>query len=236
MSRGPTVITIIQARMGSSRLPGKTLEQVGGKSLIKNVIERAIAIKSSEHTVVATTIDRSDDVLVSELQNYSSIFVRRGSSVDVRSRFLHIAREFEADYIVRLTADDPFKDPSLVDDGVEAAISGSYDYLCNFVPYTLPIGMDFEVFKAGALFTSENRSSSSSDLEHVTPFLRESPDFHRKFVVYEPFFPNIRLTVDFADDLNYCDQLGRVINSMNNCDFSWSNTKSAILNLSNLEK
>jgi spore coat polysaccharide biosynthesis protein SpsF len=203
---------------------------------MQNVLERALAINGSAHTVVATTFDESDDVLVAELENVSNVVFRRGSTIDVRSRFLDIAREFEADYIVRLTADDPFKDPRLVDDGIEVAISGSYDYVCNFVPYTLPIGMDFEVLKADALFRSERLAKSPSDHEHVTPFLRECADYNRKFIVYEPVLEGVRLTIDSDDDLKFCDQVGRAMNSLDNFDFSWNTTKSAILNIKNLER
>lgn len=220
------VISIVQARMGSERLPGKSLLKLGDKLLIDHVIERALTTVGIDDVVLATTELTEDDVLVRHVSQKYSVQVYRGSPSDVRSRFANVAEKFGADIIVRITADDPFKDPMETVRLINLLNTEKLDYVCNFVPQELPIGMDVEVFTSAALFNSVESFNSPLDVEHVTWSLR-SPHYNWKSLNHAVFQPQTRLTVDIPSDLDYCSEIAVILRE-NALGFEWFDTRRAI--------
>src|SRR5581483_4599731 len=145
-------MVIVQARMGSTRLPGKVLKPVMGKPLLSYLIERLRKIQHVQGIVIATTTNDRDDPIV-ELCNHESVHVFRGSEEDVLSRYYGAAKAFDLEVVVRITSDCPVIDPRLVDQGLFCFRSNynELDYLSNSLERTFPRGMDFEVMRFEAL-------------------------------------------------------------------------------------
>jgi len=201
------VVAIIQARMGSSRLPGKVLRDIHGKPMLVWVIERAQRAKSVTETVVATTIDEGDDILEQVCRSYH-IPCLRGNVYDVLDRYYQIAREVEADVIVRLTADCPLIDPDLIDLVVQRFQEEQVDFAANRLPppyqRTYPIGLDVEVVSFSALEKAWKEAKEKHEREHVLPYLYEEPGRFRTLTVdHEVDLGSLRWTVDTPQDLAF---------------------------------
>lgn len=165
------VVAIIQARMGSSRLPGKVLAEINGKPMLEILLTRIGAATVLDEIVVAIPSESSDDVLKNWLQEHGVRYFR-GSTEDVLGRFYMCALESRADLIVRVTADDPLKDPEIINHAVRCMLDNpEFDYVSNTLFPTYPEGLDIEVFKFSALEKAYINASLSSEREHVTPFI-----------------------------------------------------------------
>lgn len=201
MSR--TVI-IAQARMSSTRLPGKTLMDLGGKPVIDHVIARARAARLADDVWVATTTDATDDVLARHLDN-AGVPCVRGSLDDVLARYVQAAEESRADTIVRITCDCPLIDPEVIDATIAAfRVPPEVDYCGNTLKRTYPIGMDTEVFSRAALERASAEAKLPHEREHVTPYLYQHPERFRLRNAEAPewaTWPELRLTLDEAEDL-----------------------------------
>lgn len=199
------IAAIIQARMGSTRLPGKSLADIHGKPLLQRVIDRTVAIPGIEHVVLATTIESEDDPLV-ECATKSAISVYRGSVDDVLGRFVGAARSVNASVIVRVTADDPFKDPE-VSGRVLAEflrLAPSIEYVSNTLEPTWPEGLDIEVFSREALERAGREAALRSEREHVTPYIYNHPDrFRIAQVKHSEDLSSLRWTLDYPEDLEF---------------------------------
>jgi len=203
------VVAIIQARMGSTRLPGKVLAPLQGEPLILRVIQRAQRIPRVDRVIVATSNAPRDDVLVDRLVE-SSVEIYRGSEDDVLARYQEAAAAAEADVVVRITGDCPLICPSVsgavVQDFLEH--SASCDYASNTRIRTFPRGLDTEVMSAGALARAFREATSPSDREHVTPFIWRNPDaFALRDWVDPVDRSHFRLTVDTPEDLSLAERL-----------------------------
>ena len=169
---------IIQARMSSSRLPGKVLLDIAGQPMLVHIVERARSARSVEQVVVATTTDPSDDP-IEQLCAQRGYDCFRGSLPDVLDRYTQAARQFEAHTIVRLTADCPLLDPSVLDLTVEA-LAGN-DFAANRLPppwtRSLPIGLDVEVVTREALERAWHEAQERYQREHVLPYIYEGTVF-----------------------------------------------------------
>src|SRR5215471_19924439 len=158
------VVAIIQARMGSSRLPGKVLAEVCGKPILHYVISRARQARTLNLVVVATSDDSTDDV-IEEFCEINRVQYFRGSQSDVLDRYYHAAKHFHADAIVRLTADCPLLDPIVIDEVVRTFVSGKFDYVSSAENY--PDGLDTEIFSWKALKKTWQEARLLSEREHV---------------------------------------------------------------------
>lgn len=168
----------MQARMGSSRLPGKVLLKAGGKTFLEHAFGRLEMARTVDQCVVATTIEGRDDVL-SHFCESRGWACSRGPEQDVLARYYEASRQFPSDIIVRVTADCPLLDPDLIDQVVELLLRGqpAMAYASNVIePRHFPRGLDVEAFKFSALEEAWKETSDPSDREHVTPFLRNHPD------------------------------------------------------------
>ncbi|MBN2839417.1 MAG: glycosyltransferase family protein [Coriobacteriia bacterium] len=197
-------VIIAQARMSSTRLPGKTLMDLGGAPVIDRVIARALRASRADDLWLAITEDPSDDVLVQHLDAASVQYVR-GSLDDVLARYVHAAEAARADTIVRVTCDCPLIDPGVIDGVIKAfRAEPGLDYCSNTLVRTYPIGMDAEVFSRHALERAHERATEPHEREHVTPHLYQHPErFKLENVAAPPWamWPELRLTVDEEVDL-----------------------------------
>lgn len=220
---------VIQARMGSKRLPGKSLRNLFGKPLIDHVIERALFVLEVDQVVLATTSNSEDDELASHVSKRFGIEVYRGLSRDVRSRFVHIGAQRSAEYIIRITADDPFKDPQHFLLAQQRLLESDADYYNNFEPQIYPIGMDVECFKYEALVRNSMEDLSADSLEHVTWGLRRGLDYIRIHEYQSPEFISTRLTVDTEADFAFCSAVADRIGKVGKYD--WNTTRRALISL-----
>ncbi len=198
------IAAIIQARMGSTRLPGKVLMTLAGKPVLWHIITRLQQAYHLDNICVATTIENEDNC-IEEACRLWEIPVYRGSLDDVLLRYYECAKrigmqEGKKDYIVRITADCPFVDPSIVDNLIEKAVNGHYDYVSNIDPPTFPDGLDVEVFRFDVLETTVKEARLNSEREHVTPFIRDNKFFFKYNHASNLDLSNIRLTLDTSED------------------------------------
>ena len=166
------VVLIIQARMGSSRLPGKVMSELSGRPILWHVIDRCKRCEKVDEVAVATTTKEEDDVVVAVAEE-SGAAVYRGSESDVLDRYYRAAAEHEAEVVVRITADCPLIDPRLIDRmiGFYEDASGRYDYVGMGRPNHFPNGLDAEVFSFEALAKAWTEAKLRSEREHVTPYI-----------------------------------------------------------------
>ncbi|MBG0787841.1 MAG: glycosyltransferase family protein [Anaerolineaceae bacterium] len=209
--RDQNTVAIIQARMGSSRLPGKVLRDIGGQPMLYRVVIRARHAQTVGQVVVATTTDPGDDP-VEAFCNQQGFPVFRGDPYDVLDRYYQAAVTYHAETVVRLTADCPLLDPSEIDRTVLAFQEAEVDFAANRLPppwkRTTPIGMDTEVVTMAALTRAWQEADAKYAREHVMPYLYEEPGrFKTLLVDHTPDWGDVRLTVDTPEDLELIRQL-----------------------------
>ncbi len=197
------IVAIIQARMGSSRLPGKGMADVAGRPLLGRVVDRVRKAQRVDKVIVATT-DRPVDNAIAAFCQREGVACFRGNEDDVLDRFYQAAKSSAADIVVRITADCPLIDPAVIDKVVSRFEQGDCDYASNVLRYTYPDGLDTEVFSFIALERAWHEARQPSEHEHVTPYLR-SGEFRSANVESDlPVSPNkFRWTVDNAADLEF---------------------------------
>jgi spore coat polysaccharide biosynthesis protein SpsF len=197
-------VIVIQARMTSTRLPGKVLADLEGKPMFEHQLARLARCEHADEIVVATTVNDDDDVLV-ELAERAGVRWFRGSEHDVLSRYLGAAREAGAELVVRVTSDCPLIDPVETDAVIEAleAQRESADYAANFLIRHLPRGLETEAMWRDVLERAGRMGTSPLSREHVTPFIhRERPDLFSLVAVERPYDAgDLRWTVDTPEDL-----------------------------------
>jgi len=198
-----TVAVIVQARTGSSRLPGKVLEQIGSKPALLWCLDRCREIVDVDNVVCAVPDDRKDDE-VAELAADSGYFVTRGSEHDVLSRYAKAAREIEATTIMRVTSDCPLIDPQIAGQVLDLLHSSGVDYASNTMPPRFPHGLDCEAFSAELLFAAEQQAKTPFEREHVTPWFRNHPALNRVNLLGPGGgVEKLRWTLDLPEDLEF---------------------------------
>lgn len=203
----PRVVTVVQARMGSSRLPGKVLRPLCGKPLLAHLVERVKMATLVGTVVVATTTDAADDP-IEALCHEEGYFCFRGHPTDLLDRHYRAGWQFDADIVVKIPSDCPLIDPRLIDRVLAAFLDAPerYDYLSNLHPPTYPDGNDVEVMTMPALETAWIEASRSLEREHTTPYFWENPDrFRLGNVTWETgldYSMSHRWTIDYKAD--YC--------------------------------
>ncbi len=217
------VVAIIQARMGSSRLPGKVLRDIHGKSMLEWVIGRARKARTLSEVAVATTIAAEDDILEQMCAQWK-VPCYRGSVFDVLDRYYQAACQAEADIVVRLTADCPLLDPRLIDLVVTRFIDEKVDFAANRLPppyeRTYPIGLDVEVVSFAALERAWKEAKESHEREHVLPYLYDTPGRFKILVVdHKKNLGKYRWTVDTQPDLRFVQEV--VARLSDKEDFTW---------------
>ncbi len=204
---------IIQARMSSTRLPGKVLLSLAGKPVLQHVIERVKQVRGIDSVIVATTTETEDDAIADFCsRNRYSCF--RGSRDDVLSRYFDAAQQFKIETIVRITSDCPLLDPSIITEVIDVYKHGKCDYVSNALPgeRTFPRGLDCEVFSFKALEKACTEAREIYEREHVTPYIHENKtgEFRiGKMVEARGIFarPQYRLTLDYQEDYELISKL-----------------------------
>lgn len=215
------IIGIIQARMGSTRLPGKVMMDLAGAPMLARVVARSRRARALNEIVVATTTSPRDDVVAEWCQRqHCACF--RGAEEDVLDRYYQAADQWQADVVVRIAADRPLIEPELIDLVVEAFLeSPALDYASNVSESsrTYPWGLDVEVMSFSALKRVWREDSNPAWREHVTPYIYRNPDkFQIRIINNDVDLSFLRWTVDTADDM----ELVRTIYSYFDDDsFSW---------------
>ena len=213
---------VIQARMTSTRLPGKVLSDIGGQPALQLMLSRLQHCRKVDEFVVATTTNATDDP-VAALCSSLGVGVFRGDEHDVLARMLGAAEEADADHVIRLTADCPMIDPAIVDSAVELLLAGDCDYASNTFDRTYPDGLDTEVMTIAALRAADSCASEPELREHVTTYInRRRPnlghgDFKLAALKFTADFSHVRWTVDTPRDL----EVVRALVSRLPQDFGW---------------
>lgn len=200
------VLLITQARIGSTRLPGKVLLPIGEETLLSVHLKRLRKCKMINQIVVATTFEDGVDRLI-DICKDSEVDYYQGSLEDVLDRFYQAAVQYRPDWVVRVTSDCPLLDSRVVDQVVREALKRNVDYCANIITEDFPDGQDVEVFKFSALQRAWKEATLKSEREHVTPFIRNNSDLKggEFFTAYDvkchSNFNSIRMTVDEKADL-----------------------------------
>jgi len=196
------IVATIEARMTSSRLPGKVLMEAAGKPMLEHLVNRLKSVKSLDEIVLATTINHADDQL-EEFARKANIRCYRGSEDDVMRRVISAAESAEAEIIVEITGDCPIIDPQLVEQAISIFNFNEVDYISNAHVRSYPDGMDVQVLKLATLQHSLELTDNKLDHEHVTLHIRNNPDIYSKINIISPpetFWPNLGLTLDEQSD------------------------------------
>lgn len=198
------IVSTVEARMTSSRLPGKVLKPIMGKPMLELLIERLRHAKFVDEVVIATTVNNADMPIV-ELCNRLGVSVYRGSEDDVLERVLKAATFYKADLIVEMTGDCPLLDPGLVDQVIRFYLDNDYDYVSNVLHRTFPRGLDTQVFARAVLDEVDKATQDPADRENVSLYIYEHPERYKLGNVYAPEelkWPDLRICVDTIDDFN----------------------------------
>ena len=196
-------LVVLQARMSSSRLPGKVMMEVNGKPMIYWQLQRILDSMCVNSLVVATSLDPSDDPLVSFLEE-NLIGVYRGELDNVLSRFIEVSEIYPHDALIRLTGDCPLVMPKLIDQMVSAFYEQDVDYLSNTLEPTFPDGLDIEIVKHGVLKSLSAFDLELKELEHVTYGIYTRPEiFKLSNFLNESNRSQERWTVDYQEDLDF---------------------------------
>lgn len=221
----PRVVAIIQARMGSTRLPGKVMLPLGGEPVLARTVRRTQRASRLNEVVVATTTARMDDV-IAELCRDRHWSCERGSEDDLLDRYHSAAHAHRAEAVVRVTSDCPLIDPGVIDEVVEAFLRSPCDYASNTLdPRTFPRGLDVEVIAISALDSAWREDMNIAWREHVTPYIYRHPEkFRLRPVTHEPDLSFHRWTLDAREDY---ELLRCVYNEFGRDDFSWKDVLSS---------
>jgi spore coat polysaccharide biosynthesis protein SpsF len=200
-----SVVAVVQARMSSTRLPGKVLLPLAGKPVLEHVVDRVSYCQTIDKVVVATSIDASDDA-IKQWCDSRDVSCYRGSLHDVLDRYYHAAREYEADTIVRITADCPAIDPAVVDEVIQGYMSDKFE--CYGLAGEFPDGLDCTVFAFAAIERAWREAKLPSEREHVGPYIENNPQwFKTGALVKFSGLAHMRWTLDEPRDLAFLEEV-----------------------------
>ena len=200
-------VAIVQARMGSTRLPGKVLLSLAGKTVLENVLVRLMSMKGLDEICCATTLLPEDDDIVQEAEKIG-VLVCRGSDTDVLRRYSDAAKLLKADKILRVTSDCPAVDPEVCKSVLNLLDRENVDYASNNMPREWPIGIDCEAFTSDALYQADLYAKELPEREHVTPWMRVNKNLHRaNLLCPHQGIKSLRLTLDYPEDYKFLNAI-----------------------------
>lgn len=205
----PKVVATIEARMTSSRLPGKVLLSAMEEPMLAHLVRRLRAAPSIDAIVIATTVNSADQPIV-DFAHAAGVGCFRGSESNVMARVLGAAESAAADVIVEITGDCPIIDPDIVEQTIRMFFHHSVDYMSNAVIRSYPDGMDVQIFSLEALRTASQRTDNPLDLEHVSRYIYQHPNEYRIGHLVAPpslHWPELGLTLDEEDDYRLLKQI-----------------------------
>ena len=221
-------LCIVQARMGSSRLPGKVMMPISDTPMIELLLKRLKFSKNIDQLVVAVP-DKDEDKILYDFLISRGYFCETGSEDNVLDRFTKVSKKYQADVVVRITGDCPIIDPAIVDNVIELFNKKNIDYCSNICPPTFPDGLDVEVFSSSVLYDANKNTNKKFDMEHVTPYMRDSIIISKENYKNLKDLSFMRWTVDALDDFILIDKIYKHFSPR--IDFSWEE----VLNLSSVE-
>ncbi|MCB0311587.1 MAG: glycosyltransferase family protein [Bdellovibrionales bacterium] len=200
-----TIITI-EARMGSSRLPGKVLMESCGKPMLQHMIERLKRCKLADDVVVATTVEPGDDPII-ELCDSIGCSYHRGSENNVLQRLIDTAHHHSAAVIVQTTGDSPLIDPRITDKGIEVYRNSSVDYVSSRLVHSYPTGTDTQVYATSVLERVAELTDDPIDQEHGSYYIYTHPELFtmKDYGCDDLNFPNMRWCLDYPEDFKFID-------------------------------
>ena len=212
------IVALVQARMGSTRLPNKVMKPIDGIPMIELLLSRLSRAKEVDEIIIASSIDERNQPLVEHVRKLGYA-CEQGSENDVLDRFVQAARKHQADVVVRITGDCPLVDPELVDEVIRGFKASGADYFSNIAPPTYPDGLDIEVFTFKALERASQETNKAFDREHVTPYLREKGLFSTASMQHSQDYSSFRWTVDEPADFAVIEQVFKYFHP--HIDFTW---------------
>lgn len=232
------VVCIIQARMGSTRLPGKVLKKICGKTVLEHDIDRLRRITNINRIVIATTILEKDNAVVNEAERLGITYFR-GSEEDVLSRYYYTAKENNADAIVRVTSDCPLIDSEISEKIIQFYLNNTekYDYVSNTIDRTYPRGLDTEVFSFKTLEKAFNEAETQRDREHVTPYIWDNPNTFRIYQYKNEIdYSHLRWTLDTVEDFKLIESIYNYLYTEKGNDFVMEDIVQLLKNYPELEE
>lgn len=212
------IVAIVQARLGSTRFPGKVLTSLLGKEVLLHVIERIRASILVNKVVVATT-DLSEDQMIVDWCLKNKIECFRGDLHDVLSRFYLCAQKYQATHIVRVTSDNPLADPKVIDLTIKKLLTEKADYAANNLIKSFPHGLDVEFFTMDALTQAHTHAKENYEREHVTQYIRHRPETYKLVnVKNETDVSDIRLTLDEKVDFQLIETVMKLLEGKTSLD------------------
>ncbi len=194
---------IIQARMDSTRLPGKVLMKLDGIPILKCLFNQLNHSTTLNCKILATTINKTDDEIVN-FANFNNIELFRGNDSDVLDRYYQCAKQFKIKHIVRITSDCPLIDPTIIDKTIQKYKTGKFDYVNNFYKKRYPYGLEVEVFSFEILEKTWKDANHLSEREHVTPYIYNNPDkFSIGYIEPSEDYSHLHWAVDRIGDLKF---------------------------------
>jgi glutamate-1-semialdehyde 2,1-aminomutase len=212
------IVAVVQARMGSTRLPNKVMKPIGGIPMIELLLTRLARAKEVDQIIVATSIDSRNMPLVEHIRMLGFV-CEQGSENDVLDRYVQAAKKHQADVVVRITGDCPLVDSELVDEVIRQFKAANVDYFTNAIPPTYPDGLDIEVCTFKALEQANQDTTDSFDREHVMPYLRKPGKFKTADMQYSENLSALRWTVDEPADFIVIEKFFQYFHPRT--DFSW---------------
>lgn len=210
------IIAIIQARVGSTRLPNKVLKNLGDKTVLEQVVSRVRKSKYIDDVFVATTINENNLPII-QLCSKKKIRVFCGSEEDVLDRYYQLAKLIKPTHIVRITADCPVIDFNIIDLIIKNHLNSKSDYTSNTIVDSYPDGLDTEIFSYSALEKAWNNANLISEREHVTPYIKKHPNlFNIKSIVSRVNYNDKRWTLDTHKDYEFLKEIFKLLYSNNN--------------------
>jgi spore coat polysaccharide biosynthesis protein SpsF len=201
------ILAVLQARVSSSRLPGKVLKPILGAPMLARQLERVKRARKIDELIVATSIEASDTEIAA-LCAATSTLCHRGSLDDVLDRFYTAAKPYQPNHVVRLTGDCPLADWTVIDCVIDFCVDGDFDYASNTLRPTWPDGLDVEVVRFGALEEAWREALLPSEREHVTPFVHRRPErFYLGSFEQETDMSALRWTVDEPEDFAFASKV-----------------------------
>ena len=204
---------IIQARMGSSRLPGKVMMEIDSKHTILDFMINQLEYAKLVDRIIIATSKKAEDDIIETFCKKNTIDCFRGSENDVLDRYYQCAKKFSSKVIVRMPADKPLLDPNVVDQVISEFNNNNYDYITTFLPSTFPSGTEVEIFAFSALEKAWKESVLPSEREHVTPYIHKNPEkFQISNFENDIDLSNFRWAVDEKDDLLFVKKIVSKLN------------------------
>lgn len=202
-----TAVVVIQARMGSTRLPGKVMRKIYGKTILRHVVDRITSTKGINEIVIATTESALDDVIVNEAKAIG-VNVFRGNENDVLDRYYKAASSYKADTVIRVTSDCPLIDSEILSSMISHYKSTDFDYVSNTIKRTFPRGLDAEIFSFKSLEEAFYNASSPAFREHVTPYIYNNRDDFKIYDYLNPVdYSKYRWTLDTIEDWHLIEKI-----------------------------